>query len=343
MEIKKEKKIELIKKLRNDLKYLLDSSPEVNTVWYMEKFLISRDYDYEKTKIKFENFLKWRKKKNLERILDKDFKPLLEILNRGMYNMDKEGRPVIINRVGKFNPEKFLSEFKFEDLEDFLIKKYEQLFFIIFPICSKIMNKKIDKVIIIMDLEGIQLKKVFNSDFRGVLKKITKATSAYFPETLGKIYILNAPFYFRFIWKVIQYWIDEKTRERFEIFSDGAEETLKEIIDERDLPDFFGGKSKIKLSDQPGPWKEYILESEKKKCIFLDDLKKCEMKYFYTKEERKIYRERIKKQAEVKVVKKNEEKEIKNIIKEDEKDPMVFESLRQSEIHKIDEILNKIE
>ena len=340
--------------------------------------MISRNYNYEKTKIKLEKFLKWRKKKNLNRIFETDFKELLKILNRGKYNIDKKGRPIIINQLGNFKPELFLEKFKFEDLEDFLIKMYEQLFYIVFPICSKIANKKIDKVFVIMDLKGVQLKKIFNSDFRGVLKKLTKATSAYFPETLGKVFILNAPFYFRFIWKIVQYWIDEKTRTRFEIFSGNGEKALKEMIDERDLPVFLGGKCEEKLQDEPGPWNDYIIEAEKNKSMFIEDLKKYELKYFYTKQERNEYKKmnenkieeiremevfiEVKEQIgdleidtikDIKVIEKIEDKGVETEIIEidikqtieigGEDDGNNFEDLRQSEIAKINEILDKVE
>jgi hypothetical protein len=36
----------------------------------------------------------------------------------------------------------------------------------------------------------------------------------YYPETLYKMFIVNAPWIFRALWKIVSPWIDPQTRER---------------------------------------------------------------------------------------------------------------------------------
>ena len=290
MNIKKEDKEKLIQNIKVDLdlKEHFEHFPETKTSWYIERFLKSRDYNYEKSKLKLKNCLIWRKKKNLDRIFKINFEEtqMKEILGRGKYNTDKEGRPIVINRIADFQVEKFLKNFKYEELEDYHLKKYEQLLYILFPICSKIKKKKIDKVLVIMDLKGVNLKKIFNSQLRKTLKKISKTVSDNCPEILGKCYILNAPFYFRFIWKVVKFWVDKKTRNNFVIFSNNGEKELKKIIDEDNLPVFLGGNCDKKIYEEPGPWKEFVKKADMKKERFLEELRHIEYEFFYTEQEK---------------------------------------------------------
>ncbi len=45
-----------------------------------------------------------------------------------------------------------------------------------------------------------------------MLKMFTKEKSDYYPETMGAMYIINAPFLFQSVWAVTKGFFDEKTR-----------------------------------------------------------------------------------------------------------------------------------
>ena len=57
------------------------------------------------------------------------------------------------------------------------------------------------------------------------------ATELY-PEFLGKLFLINAPFIFSGIWTIIKGWLDEKIRRKIVMLGKNYYNTLAEYIDE---------------------------------------------------------------------------------------------------------------
>jgi hypothetical protein len=68
-----------------------------------------------------------------------------------------------------------------------------------------------------MDLNGISLK-TWNKSTMQVIKFILRLSQDYYPEILGKMVIVNAPFFFQGIYSIIKGWFDEKTRKKISLF-----------------------------------------------------------------------------------------------------------------------------
>ena len=51
-----------------------------------------------------------------------------------------------------------------------------------------------------MDLNGFDLMKQFDGFVKDVNEQLTTLRQDYFPETLGKYIVINAPWYFNLIW-----------------------------------------------------------------------------------------------------------------------------------------------
>ena len=64
-----------------------------------------------------------------------------------------------------------------------------------------------EKIVIILDLKGFTMQ---NMDFEGT-KLLIDLLQKRFPENLGNLHILNAPFIFQACWTVIRPWIDKNT------------------------------------------------------------------------------------------------------------------------------------
>ena len=91
------------------------------------------------------------------------------------------------------------------------------------------------------------------------LTKAAKITSDYYPETMYKMFIINAPSFFTFLWGFCKGLVNEKTREKIHIYSKPSQwmPALQEHIDEDKLPELFGGTCKCKFGcmfNDPGPW-----------------------------------------------------------------------------------------
>lgn len=106
-----------------------------------------------------------------------------------------------------------------------------------------------------MDLNNVGL-----SSFYRVKDYVMAASSVgqdRYPETMGKFYIINAPWAFSAVWSVIKPWLDEVTVKKIDIVGSGYKETLLKQIPPESLPKEFGGTCECvggcSLSDV-GPW-----------------------------------------------------------------------------------------
>jgi hypothetical protein len=81
-------------------------------------------------------------------------------------------------------------------------------------------NQRIERGLTIMDMTGGGVGTA-NKQVYGLVKLAAKVGSDYYPEIMGNLYIVNAPFLFAGIWTVIKSFIDEKTRAKIKIIGGG--------------------------------------------------------------------------------------------------------------------------
>lgn len=78
-----------------------------------------------------------------------------------------------------------------------------------------------------------------------------------YPETMGKFYIINAPWAFSAVWSMIKPWLDEVTVSKIDILGTSYKDKLLAQIPAENLPQEFGGSCNCpggcSLSDA-GPW-----------------------------------------------------------------------------------------
>lgn len=277
-----------VKKLQTELAPHLARYPEINTKWSLLRFCRARNFDFKKTEAMLLKFIKWRDDKKMDRISSRDFSEYKNIFSHhktGRYGVDNEGRPFIIERAGISDSKAIMIGNDEQTIEDYFISMYERSIYIEFPICSANAGKRIDENFLILDLEKVNLSKVFDSKFKEFLKFITVISQDYYPEILGKMFIVNAPFLFKGIWAIIKVWLDQKTKSKIDMYSDVPLKKIQKYVEIDRLPDFLGGKCKIPLSDNHGPWKEAIENSKDQRSFFLKD-RTPEYEYFYDEEER---------------------------------------------------------
>jgi len=77
-----------------------------------------------------------------------------------------------------------------------------------------------------------------------IVKEQAAIDSICFPETMCKMFIVNAPGYFSATWRVVKGWLDARTASKVEVISNRAtmEKRLLEYIDADQLPSDYGGK-----------------------------------------------------------------------------------------------------
>ncbi|CAO1942891.1 unnamed protein product [Urochloa humidicola] len=111
-----------------------------------------------------------------------------------------------------------------------------------------------EKFLAIIDLQGWGYA---NCDVRAYIASI-EIMQNYYPERLGKALMINVPYIFMKVWKTMIYpFIDANTRDKFVFVEDkNLHETLRQEIDESQLPEYLGGKMPLIAL------KDYVVQPE---------------------------------------------------------------------------------
>ena len=120
------------------------------------------------------------------------------------------------------------------------------------PACSAKAGRHIEQSCTILDLKGVALSS-FSSVY-SLVREVSNISQNYYPELLGKMYIINAPMLFTAVWSMVKPLLDEVTVKKISILGYSYTAALLETIDEDVLPDFLGGKDTC--PGDYGPWND---------------------------------------------------------------------------------------
>lgn len=71
---------------------------------------------------------------------------------------------------------------------------------------------------------------MFSSKVRGMVKLASKISQDNYPEQLGQLMIVNAPWAFTATWTVIKGFIDEKTRAKVMLYGSSYKKELDKYV-----------------------------------------------------------------------------------------------------------------
>jgi hypothetical protein len=125
------------------------------------------------------------------------------------------------------------------------------------PACSRKAGTLLETCCTIMDLKGVGLTKA--PQVYGYVKQASALSQNYYPERLGRLYLINAPWGFSTVWSVVKGWLDPVTVQKIHVLGSGYQKELLAQVPAENLPKQFGGKCECpggcELSDM-GPWRE---------------------------------------------------------------------------------------
>lgn len=228
------------------------------------RFLRARKFDIAAAKIMYDNCEKWRVEFGVNTIFEDfhyDEKPLVAKYYPQYYHkIDKEGRPVYIEELGSVNLTEMYKITTQERMLKNLVWEYESFVRYRLPACSRMNGFLVETSCTILDLKGISI-----SAAAQVLSYVREASyigQNYYPERMGKFYLINAPFGFSTAFRLFKPFLDPVTVSKIFILGSSYQKELLKQIPAENLPVKFGGKSEVSeaegglyLSDV-GPWRD---------------------------------------------------------------------------------------
>ncbi|XP_022146735.1 sec14 cytosolic factor-like [Momordica charantia] len=199
----------------------------------MMRFLIARSMEPAKGAKMFVQWRKWREAMVPEgSVCESEVAEELEARKIFLQGSSKKGLAVVIVKASRHFPSKDQLQFK-----KFVVHLLDKV------IASGCKGREIgnEKWIAIVDLHQISYK---NVDPRGLITGF-QFLQNYYPERLGKCFILNMPWFFVSIWRMVSRFVDSATLKNILIVSN--EEERRIMIEEvgEVLPVEYGGKAKL--------------------------------------------------------------------------------------------------
>ncbi|KAL1917289.1 uncharacterized protein VTP21DRAFT_4945 [Calcarisporiella thermophila] len=237
-------------------------NPDRHTDYLILRFLRARKFDLEATMKMIRACEQWRRDFKVDELYRNfefpEEKVVESLYPRYYHKTDRFGRPVYFEEAGSAD----ITELFKVTTEDRMIKHfisgYEKLVREKFPACSAYAERNIEECLVIMDLKGLSLKEAPRA--LSFVRRTTAIAQDYYPEQLGRMYVINAPLLFSSIWNLIKNFLDEVTASKIVILGSKYTSSLLKDIAPENLPEKFGGSCRCENEggcrhSDAGPWR----------------------------------------------------------------------------------------
>ncbi|KAK4199175.1 putative SEC14 cytosolic factor [Triangularia verruculosa] len=242
--------------------------------WTLLRFLRARKWVVEDAYKQFKDTEDWRKANQLEALYDTiDVEAYEE--TRSLYpqwtgRRDRRGIPIYLFQIRHLDSKTVANyEKKAETTSASLAKTdgstpekllrlfalYENLTRFAQPLCSAMKDRDNAETPItlstnIVDVSQVSLRMFWN--LKSHMQAASTLATAHYPETLDRIFIIGAPYFFSTVWGWIKRWFDPITVSKIFILSAAEVKTeLERFIEPRNIPKAYGGELEFEFFDRP--------------------------------------------------------------------------------------------
>ncbi|KAM6567625.1 hypothetical protein CsatA_026753 [Cannabis sativa] len=213
----------------------LGSSTEKHGDSTLMRFLIARSMDPDKAANMFVQWQKWRASLVPNGFIS-DSEVADELAAKKIYlqSLSNKGFPVMIVKGSKHFPSKDQLQFK-----KFVVHILDK------TIASSFKGREIgnEKLIGVLDLKNISYK---NIDARALITGF-QFLQSYYPERLAKCFLLNMPWFFVSVWRLVSRFLEKATLDKIVIVTNNEERrAFVEEVGEETLPEEYGGRAKLR-------------------------------------------------------------------------------------------------
>ncbi|KAL2851918.1 CRAL/TRIO domain-containing protein [Aspergillus pseudoustus] len=237
------------------------------------RFLRAERYDVGRAFQKFLHFQTWRREHDIRRFYENIDVEVYDD-SRKMYpqwigRRDREGRPIYVFQVRQLTKKKLDRYLKMLERSSkhgshagsdvpirvlHLHALYENLLQFVFPLVSELprpdTRRSVSSSTHIVDISGVSVLQFWS--IRKYLQEASEIATAHYPETLGRVFVVGAPAFFKSVWEAISQWFDPETRSKIFILSASESKSLLlSHIDAADLPERYNGELRWEWEDQP--------------------------------------------------------------------------------------------
>ncbi|GAA5925011.1 phosphatidylinositol/phosphatidylcholine transfer protein SEC14 [Sporobolomyces koalae] len=224
------------------------------------RFLRARKFDLAAAKKMWIDTQKWKQSFHVDELYETfeySEKPQVDKLYPRFYHKtDIDGRPIYIEQLGKLDLTELYKVTTPERQIQSLVVEYEKFQRDRLPICSELSGHLIETSCTIMDLKGVGLRSFYQ--VKNYVQEASAISQNNYPESMGKFYVINAPFGFSTVWSLVKGWLDPATVAKIHILGSSYQSELLRQCPSDSLPKFLGGTCDCpegcSMSDA-GPWK----------------------------------------------------------------------------------------
>ncbi|KAF8510072.1 CRAL-TRIO domain-containing protein [Hysterangium stoloniferum] len=208
--------------------------------WTLLRFLRARNFKVKETKTMLIKCQEWRKSVEgigIDALYDEmdpfDYPGRETVFKYWPMWQHKQGRPFCVESLGKIDLTALYQEVDPKIHWRSLLVTAESVVRELMPACAKVTGKSVDGMCIVIDLNGFGLRQFWQ--MKDLIRESFQFSQDYYPETMGRLILINAPATFTMIWAVAKPWLSQATISKVEIL-----DILLEYVDAENLPSSLG-------------------------------------------------------------------------------------------------------